>query len=98
MGLRYRVPLPGPFCYSGRAGPERRLPRSSRTGPDPMGFIMKWFIVHPGVVFFGAGPSIALAPFHGLFWVVRRSLWKRRRIQPVARCFPVQRPLLWRPV
>lgn len=23
MGLRYRVPLPGPFYYSGRVGPKR---------------------------------------------------------------------------
>lgn len=32
MGLRYRVPLPGPFYYSGRVGPKRWLPRSSNTG------------------------------------------------------------------
>lgn len=24
MALRYRIPLPGPFYYSGRVGPKRR--------------------------------------------------------------------------
>lgn len=32
MGLRYRVPLPGPFYYSGRVDSRRRLPRGSHTG------------------------------------------------------------------
>nr|DAR91592.1 MAG TPA: hypothetical protein [Caudoviricetes sp.] len=32
MGLRYRVPLPGPFYYWGCVGPKRWLPRSSRNG------------------------------------------------------------------
>lgn len=32
MGLRYRVPLPGPFYYSGRVGPKRWLSRSSHKG------------------------------------------------------------------
>nr|DAS34294.1 MAG TPA: hypothetical protein [Caudoviricetes sp.] len=93
MALRYHVPLPGPFYYSGRVGPKHWLPRSSNTGTGPMGFMVKWFIVYPGVVFFGAGLAIMLAPFYGLFWVVRRSLRNRRRCQPAARRFPVQQPL-----
>lgn len=97
MGLRYRVSLPGPFYYSGRVGPRRRLPRSSNTGAGPMGFVVKWFIVYPSVAIFGAGLAIMLAPFYGLFWVVRRLLRNRRKLQPVAQCFPVQRPLLQRP-
>lgn len=32
MSLRYRIPLPGPFYYSGRVGPKHWLPRSSNTG------------------------------------------------------------------
>lgn len=98
MGLRYRVLLPGPFYYSGRVGPKRWLPRSSNTGTGPMGFVVKWFIIYPSVAIFGAGFAIMLAPFYGLFWVVRRSLRNRRRCQPVAQCFPVRRPLLQRPV
>lgn len=97
MGLRYRVPLPGPFYYSGRVGPKRRLPRRSNTGTGPMGFVVKWFIVYPSIAIFGAGLAILLAPFYGLFWVVRRSLRNRRRCQPVAQRFPVQRPLPQRP-
>lgn len=93
MGLRYRVPLPGPFYYSGRVGPERWLPRSSHTGTGPMGFVVKWFIIYPGVVLFGVGLAIMVAPFYGVFWVVRRSLRNRRRCQPVTQCFPVQRPV-----
>ena len=92
MGLRYRVPLPGPFYYSGRVGLEHWLPRSSSTGTGPMGFVMKWFIVYPSIAIFGAGPAIMLAPFYGVFWVVRRSLRNHRRRRPVAQCFPVQRP------
>lgn len=90
MGLRYRVSLPGPFYYSGRVGPERRLTCSSCMGSGLMGFIVKWFIVYPGVVFFGAGLVIMVAPFYGVFWVVRRRVWNRRRIQPVVQRFPVQ--------
>lgn len=97
MALRYRVPLPGPFYYSGRVGPKHWLPRSSHTGPGPMGSIVKWFIIYPSIVFFGAGLAIMLAPFYGLFWVVRRSLRNRQRCQPVAQHFPVQRPLPQRP-
>lgn len=97
MGLRYRVPLPGPFYYSGRVGPKRRLPRSSYTGCGPMGFIVKWFIVYPGIVFFGAGLAIMVAPFYGVFWVVRRWVRNRERCRPVAQCFPVRRPLSQRP-
>nr|DAS08681.1 MAG TPA: hypothetical protein [Caudoviricetes sp.] len=93
MGLRYRVPLPGPFYYSGRVGPEHWLPRSSHAGPDPIGFTVKWFIIYPSIVFFGAGLAILLAPFYGLFWVVRRSLRNRQKCQPVAQRFPVQQPL-----
>ena len=98
MAFRYRVPLPGPFYYSGRVGPKRWLPCSSCSGTGPIGFTVKWFIIYPSVVLFGAGLAILLAPFCGLFWVVRRSLRNCRRCQPVAQRFPVQRPLLQRPV
>lgn len=97
MGLRYRVPLPGLFYYSGRVGPKHWLPRSRHTGPGFCDFTMKWFIIYPSVVFFGAGLAILLAPFYGLFWVVRRSLRNRQRCRPVAQRFPVQRPLPQRP-
>lgn len=97
MGLRYRIPLPGLFYYSGRVGPKRWLPRSSNTGTGPMGFVVKWFIIYPSIIFFVAGLAIVVAPFYGLFWVVRRSLWNRQRCQPVARRFPVQQPLPQRP-
>ena len=97
MSLRYRVPLPGPFYYSGRVGPRRWLPRSSNTDTGPMGFMVKWFIVYPGIVFFGVGLAIMVVPFYGLFWVVSRLLRRRQRCRPVARCFPVQRPLSQRP-
>lgn len=93
MGLRYRIPLPGPFYYSGRVGPEHWLPRSSHTSSGPIGFTVKWFIIYPSVVFFGAGLAVMVAPFYGLVWVVRRLLRNRRRCQPVAQCFPVQLPL-----
>lgn len=98
MALRYHVPLPGPFYYSGRVGPKHWLPRSRHTGPGLCEFTMKWFIIYPGVVFFGAGLVILLAPFYVLFWVVRRSLRNRQKCQPVAQCFPVRRPLPQRPV
>ena len=97
MGLRYRVPLPGPFYYSGRVGPKCWLPHSGRTGSGPMGFVVKWFIVYPSIVFFGVGLAITLAPFYGVFWVVRRSLRNRQRCQSVAQCAPVRRPLPQRP-
>ena len=58
-----------------------------------MGFVVKWFIIYPSIAFFVAGLAIMLAPFYGLFWVVRRSLRNRRRCQTVAQCFPVQRPV-----
>lgn len=93
MALRYRIPLPGPFYYSGRVGPKHWLLCSSNTGTGPMGFVVKWLIIYPGVVFFGAGLAILLAPFYGLFWGVRRSLWNGRKCRPVARRFPVRRPL-----
>lgn len=97
MGLRYRVPLPGPFYYSGRVGPERWLPRSSNTGLGPIGFVVKWFIIYPSIAIFGVAFAIMLAPFYGLFWVVRRSLWNRRRCQLVAQRFSVQRPVPQQP-
>ena len=96
MGLRYRVPLPGPLYYSGRVGLGHWLPRSSRTGTGPMGFVVKC-VVYPSIVIFGVGMVIMLAPFYGVFWVVRRLLRNRRKCQPVAQCFPVQRPLPQRP-
>ena len=95
MGLRYRVPLPGPFYYSGCVGPRRRLPRSSNTGTGPMGFVVKWFIIYPSIVIFGAGLAIMLAPFYGLFWVVRRLLRNRQKCRPYG-FVPAQRPV--RPV
>lgn len=98
MALRYRVPLPGPFYYSGRVVPKHWLPRSSNTGTGPMGFVVKWFIIYPSVAIFGVGLAIMLAPFYGVFWVVRRSLRNRQRCRPVAQCFPVQLPGLQRPV
>lgn len=49
MGLRYRVPLPGPFYYSGRVGPKHWLPRSCHTGPGFLDFTMKRFIIYPRV-------------------------------------------------
>lgn len=97
MALRYHVPLPGPFYYSGRVGPGYWLPRSSHSGVGPIGFVVKWFIIYPSVAIFGAGLAIMLAPFYGVFWVVRRSLRNRQRCQPVAQCFPVQRSLPQRP-
>lgn len=90
MSLRYRVPLPGPFYYSGRVGPGHWLPRSSHSGTGPMGFVVKC-IVYPAVVFFGAGLAIVLAPFYGVFWVVRRSLRNRQRCRPLPQR-PVPRP------
>lgn len=97
MALRYRIPLPGPFYFSGRVGPKQWLPRSSHSGTGPMGFVVKWFVVYPGVVIFGAGLAILLAPFYGAFWVVRRSLRNRQGCQPVAQRFPVQWPVPQRP-
>lgn len=97
MALRYRIPLPGPFYYSGRVGPKRWLPRSSNTGTGPMGFVVKWFIVYPSIVFFGVGLAIMVAPFYGVFWVVRRSLRNRRKRRAVVWCFPVKRPVPERP-
>lgn len=94
MGLRYRIPLPGPFYYSGRVGSKHWLPRDRHTGSGPMGFVVKWFIVYPSVVIFVAGLAIMFAPFYGVFWAVRRSLRNRRKCRPVAQCFPVQRPVL----
>lgn len=35
MALRYRIPLPGPFYYSGRVGPKHWLLRSSHNGFVP---------------------------------------------------------------
>lgn len=93
MGLRYHIPLPGPFYYSGRVGPRRWLPRGSHTGHGPMGFVVKVFIAYPSVVFFGVGFAILLAPFYGLSWVVRRSLRNRQKCRSVVQCFPVRRPL-----
>ena len=72
-GFSLPCSAPRQFYYLGRVGPKHWLPRSSNTGTGPMGFVVKWFIVYPSVVFFGAGLAIMLAPFYGLFWVVRRS-------------------------
>lgn len=97
MALRYHIPLPGPFYYSGRVGPKHWLPRSRNTGPGITPSVVKWLIVYPSVVFFGAGLALLLAPFYGLFWAVRRSLRNRRRCQPVVQRVPVQRPVPQRP-
>lgn len=93
MALRYHIPLPGPFYYSGRVGPKHWLPGSRHTGSGFCDFTMKWFIIYPGVAFFGAGLAILLDPFYVLFWGVRRSLRNRQRCRPVAQRFPVQWPL-----
>ena len=98
MGLRYRVPLPGPFYYSGRVGPRCWLLRSGNSGTGHMGFVVKCFIVYPSIIIFGAGLAIMLAPFYGLFWGVRRSLRRRQKCWMVAQCFPVQWSLPQRPV
>ena len=95
MGLRYRVPLPGPFYYSGRVGPKRWGSCGSSTGCGLMGFIVKC-IVYPGIICFGAGLAIMVAPFYGVFWVVRR--WQRNECRPVASRFPVHGPGLRCPV
>lgn len=97
MALRYRIPLPGPFYYSGRVGPKHWLPRGSRSDPGPIGFMVKRFIIYPSVVIFGAGLAVMVAPFYGLFWVVRRLLRNRQRRQLVAQCSPVRLPGLQRP-
>lgn len=97
MALRYHVPLPGPFYYSGRGGLSVGSPRSSHTTPGPIGFVARWFIIYPSVAFFGAPLALLLAPFYGLFLVVRRLLRNRRRCWLVAQRFPVQRPLPQRP-
>lgn len=97
MGLRCRIPLPGPFYCSGCVGSGHWLPRSSDTGTGPMGFVVKWFIIYPGVAIFVAGLAIMVAPFYGLFWVVRRSLRRRQKCWSVAQCVPVRRPLPQRP-
>lgn len=98
MALRYHVPLPGPFYYSGRVGPKHWLPRMNHSsGPGFIDFTMKWFIIYPSVALFGAGLAILLAPFYGLFWAVRRSLRNRQKCQPVAQRLPVQQPLPQRP-
>lgn len=65
MALCYHVPLPGLFYYSGRVGPKHWLPRGCHTSPGLIGFVVKWFIVYPGVVIFGAGLAIMLALFYG---------------------------------
>ena len=93
MGLRYRVPLPGPFYYSGRVGPKCWLPRSSCTGSGLMGSFVKWFIVYPGIICFGAALAVMVAPFYGVFWVVRRWQRNRWKCRPVSSRFFVQRPL-----
>lgn len=92
MGLRYRVPLPGPFYYSGRVGPKHWLPRGSHSGPGLFYFAMKWLVIYPSVFFFGVGLVPLLAPFYGVFWLIRRQLrTEQRRVH--ASCFPVQRPV-----
>lgn len=95
MALRYRIPLPGPFYYSGRVGSKHWLSRNRHTGPSPIGFMVKWFIFYPSIAIFGAGLAIMLAPFYGVFWVVRRSLRNRQKCRPYG-FVPAQRPV--RPV
>lgn len=93
MGLRYCVPLPGPFYFSGRVGPKHWLPRSSSTGSGFFYFVMKWLIVYPSVAIFVAGLAIMIAPFCGLYWVIRRWERNRRKCGAVAWCFPIRRPV-----
>lgn len=77
MGLRYRVPLPGPFYYSGRVGLERRVPRSSSTGSGIFYFVMKWLVVYP-VLFSSVSARLSCSPrvflFSGLSQLRRISL------------------------
>ena len=98
MALRYHIPLPGPFSYSGRVGPKHWLPRNRHTGPGLCDFTMKWFIIYPGVAFFGAGLAILAAPCYGLYRLIRWALQEQKRQQVQAQRFPVQRPLPQRPV
>ena len=88
IALCYRVPLPGPFYYSGRVGSKHWFPSGSRSGSGPMGFVVKWFIIYPSIAIFGAGLAIMLAPFYGLFWVVRRSLRNWRGVPAGCSVFP----------
>ena len=92
MALRYHVPLPGPFYYSGRVGPKHWLPRNRTRSTVICDKTAKWLFIYPSIALFGAGLAILLAPFYGLFWLVRRSLRNRQKCQPVAQRFPVQRP------
>ena len=93
MALRYHVPLPGPFSYSGRVGPKHWLPRN-RPRPST-GFIdtsMKWFIIYPGVALIGASLALLVAPCYGLYRLIRWALQEQKRQQVQAQRFPVQRP------
>lgn len=74
MGLRYRVPLPGPFYYSGHVGPKRRLPRSSNTGTGPMGFVVK-----------GLGESLSSDWHRVLRFVIARG-GGHDHMRPIIRC------------
>lgn len=97
MALRYHVPLPGPFYYSGRVGPKHWLPRNRTRSTVICDKTAKWLFIYPSLALFGAGLALLFAPFYGLFWLVRRSLRNRQKCQPVAQRFPVQRPLPQRP-
>lgn len=93
MGLRYRVPLPGPFYYSGRVGPKHWLTRNRTRSTVICDKTAKRFFIYPSVALFGVGFALLLAPFYGLFWLVRRSLRNRQRCRPVVQCFPAHRPI-----
>ena len=91
MALRYHVPLPGPFSYSGRVGPKHWLPRN-RPRPST-GFIdtsMKWLIIYPGVALIGASLALLVAPCYGLYRLIRWALQEQQRQAQAPR--PAQRP------
>ena len=96
MGLRYRIPLPGPFYYSGRVELGQWFPRSSNTGSGPSTSRRSGSSSIRASPPSGPVPALLLAPFYGLFWVICRSLRNRRKCRLVAQCFPVQGPVLQR--
>nr|DAS31224.1 MAG TPA: hypothetical protein [Bacteriophage sp.] len=98
MALRYRVPLPGPFYYSGRVGPKHWLPRSrQRPSTGIVDTSMRWFVIYPGVALMVASLALLAAPCYGLYRLIRWALQEQKRQQVQAQRFLVQRPLPQRP-
>ena len=98
MALRYHIPLPGPFSYSGRVGPKHWLPRNRpRPSTGIIDTSMKWFIIYPSVALIGASLALLVAPCYGLYRLIRWALQEQQRQQVQAQRFPVQRPLPQRP-